>query len=252
MTEQSAATAKEPERDDASRAADGLDSERPSLVARSPSLRVGTPTVGLQRRLTWVFLSLVFTVLGLSSLSFFLHARRTYLRQQQQELRLLAQIIADEIDGDLHARLARRDEPGYQEIRARLDFGAYAATMVNQLRSALASDSELEISVDKVELTTERAVPCGLILNELVTNALKHGRSPDGRCRLRIEVRALPAGFALPVGDRGPGLPAVDVSASRRSLGRDITRGLVRQLRATLTQTSDGGATCTLTVPEEA
>jgi two-component sensor histidine kinase len=123
---------------------------------------------------------------------------------------------------------------------------------VNQLRSALAADSELEIRVDKVELTTERAVPCGLILNELVTNALKHGRSPDGRCRLRVEVRALPQGFSLTVADSGPGLPADDAPSARRSLGHDIVRGLVRQLRAKLTQTSEGGATYTLTVPAEA
>jgi len=159
--------------------------------------------------------------------------------------------IADSVQRVRSMALVHQMLYGGEDL-ARLDFGAYAATMVNQLRSALASDSELQISVDKVELTTERAVPCGLILNELVTNALKHGRSPDGRCRLRIEVRALPAGFALTVGDRGPGLPAADVSASRRSLGRDIIRGLVRQLRATLTQTSDGGATYTLTVPDEA
>jgi two-component sensor histidine kinase len=136
------------------------------------------------------------------------------------------------------------------EDLSRIDFGAYAATMVNQLRGALAADSEVEIDVDKVELTTERAVPCGLILNELVTNALKHGRSADGRCRLRVQVRALAAGFQLIVADQGPGLHA-DASSPRRSLGRDIIRGLVRQLRATLTSDSAGGTTFTLTVPHE-
>jgi two-component sensor histidine kinase len=159
--------------------------------------------------------------------------------------------IADSVQRVRSMALVHQMLYGGEDL-ARLDFGAYAATMVNQLRSALAADSELEIRVDKVELTTERAVPCGLIHNELVTNALKHGLSPDGRCRLRVEVHALSQGFSLTVADSGPGLPADDAPSARRSLGRDIIRGLVRQLRATLTHTSDGGATYTLTVPVEA
>ena len=86
MTEQTTATATAPARPDTAQDGGAPDTERSSVSERSPSVRVGMPTVGLQRRLMWVFLSLVTSVLALNSLLFFLHARHTHLAQLQKQL----------------------------------------------------------------------------------------------------------------------------------------------------------------------
>ncbi len=128
-----------------------------------------------------------------------------------------------------------------------IDFGDYARTLTTLLLSSLDPSTELTIEADKVEVSVEQAVPCGLILNELVTNALKHGRSVDGRCRLRLAVRAAGNGFSMSIADSGPGFPSEPAQAS--SLGVQLVRALVRQLRARSVIESDGGARVTVHVP---
>ena len=132
---------------------------------------------------------------------------------------------------------------------AMVDLGAYAETLVGQLRGSLGAAADVVMQTAPVQVSVEQAIPTGLILNELVTNALKHGRSADGRCRLTIGVQPEAAGFVVEVRDQGPGLPADFASSAGRSLGKQIIRALVRQLGATLRQADGGGAHFTLRVP---
>jgi nitrate/nitrite-specific signal transduction histidine kinase len=96
----------------------------------------------------------------------------------------------------------------------------------------------------------ERAVPCGLILNELITNAIKHGRSADGLARVSLQVASTPDGFAFSVRDQGPGWKRTPGVRSGVSIGQDLVEALVHQLRATMTVTVDGGTTVRIDVPE--
>ena len=71
----------------------------------------------------------------------------------------------------------------------RIDFAEYAAELVRRLHAAVASDPHriaIELALDPIELAIEQAVPCGLILNELLTNAFKYAF--HGRDRGRIEI----------------------------------------------------------------
>jgi two-component sensor histidine kinase len=131
----------------------------------------------------------------------------------------------------------------------KIDFGRYVESLLAQLEGATDSTVAAEVVADRVEVPVDQAIPCGLIVNELVTNALKHGRSPDGRCRLSIEVRGTKAGFAILVGDRGRGVPSDFEQRQRQSLGVQVVRALVRQLSATLTVSGERGAHFTIAVP---
>ncbi len=132
---------------------------------------------------------------------------------------------------------------------SRVDLGGYAQILGSELRGALAPSAELRIDVERADVTVEQAIPCGLVLNELITNALKHGRSADGLNRLHVEVRAAPDGVALVVADQGPGLPPDFAQRRRSSLGMKIVDALARQLGATLQVTSSGGTRFSLLVP---
>ena len=100
----------------------------------------------------------------------------------------------------------------------------------------------LRLHADEVQLNIDTAAPCGLILNELVSQALKHAFK-DGRSgELRVELRAEADGYSLTVADDGPGFPAdVDLKTTA-SLGMSLVDTLTKQLKAKLTIRSEHGA----------
>jgi two-component sensor histidine kinase len=107
---------------------------------------------------------------------------------------------------------------------------------------------ELAIRIGDVQLDMDRAVPCGLIVNELVSNALKHA-FPDGRAgRVCIELQAFGGQqHVLVVGDNGVGLPA-DLDYQRaNSLGLQLVDDLTQQLHGNLRVNREGGTTFTIT-----
>jgi two-component system, sensor histidine kinase PdtaS len=96
-------------------------------------------------------------------------------------------------------------------------------------------------NLEAIDLNLEAAVPCGLIINELISNALKYA-FPDGRQgEVRIELAARPGGMArLVVADNGVGLHHVDW-ATARSLGMRLVRTLAEQIGAEVEVKSAAG-----------
>jgi PAS domain S-box-containing protein len=130
-----------------------------------------------------------------------------------------------------------------------VDLGDYARTLSGAMRASIGPDAALNLQVEPVQVSIDVAVPVGLILNELITNALKHGRDTEGACTLTIAVRRDADAIVLQVADRGPGFP--QSPASTGSLGMQLIRSLTRQLRGKLALSSEGGATATLRIPAE-
>jgi PAS domain S-box-containing protein len=128
-----------------------------------------------------------------------------------------------------------------------VDLGDYALTLGRNLKGSLAPDATITFAFERVEVAIDVAIPCGLVLNELVTNALKHGRAADGSCTITVEVGCAADTFTLAVADCGPGFPEEPRGAS--SLGMQLIRSLTRQLRGQLAFVSEEGARVSLTVP---
>lgn len=109
----------------------------------------------------------------------------------------------------------------------------------------------LDVEVDDLQLDMSRAVSCGLIVNELVSNALKHA-FPNGRAG-RIQVRVEPQGggrHVLRVSDDGVGLPrAVDVECAD-TLGLQLVSDLTQQLRGTLSVCRERGTSFSISFDE--
>ncbi len=94
-----------------------------------------------------------------------------------------------------------------------------------------AGDCWIEMEADPLELPIELAVPIALIVNELVTNAVKHAY-PQGGGPVRLELRGEADGHIhLLVGDKGIGYRS---DVARKGLGSRLIPGLARQLRAEL------------------
>lgn len=123
---------------------------------------------------------------------------------------------------------------------SRIDLGEYLGRLVVMLRETFASDRsrvKLAVATEKVLADISLAIPCGLLVNELVANAFKHafvgGREGEVRLTLRAPSAAQPE-VALMVADDGVGLPVDLDLASVRSLGLKLARQLADQMNARL------------------
>ena len=140
----------------------------------------------------------------------------------------------------VHDQLWRQPELGFVDVRE------FTAALCANLRGAL-GDQFLRVDVPPMLLEADRAIPLGLLVTELVTNAAKYAY-PDGRGEIRVSVVPEAEGFVLSVADDGVGLPAdFDFDAtSRTSLGMRIVKSLGNQLGATI-DIRRGGPGCAFT-----
>jgi two-component sensor histidine kinase len=131
-----------------------------------------------------------------------------------------------------------------------VNFASYAAVLAETLFRAYgfdASRAQLRVEIVPLELGVDKAIPAGLILNELISNALKHA-FPKGRCgSLLIEGKLENGMVELSVQDDGVGMSgsaALTAEPRRKSLGMTIIKVLCKQLKATFEPPRDSGAGC--------
>lgn len=104
----------------------------------------------------------------------------------------------------------------------------------------------LTCCAEPIEVHANKAIPLGLILNELVTNAFKHAYGDEERGEVRVSLVATPFGrLRLEVRDFGRGLPAEFGSTEARdSLGMRVLAALARQLKGSLSHEPFARGTC--------
>jgi two-component sensor histidine kinase/PAS domain-containing protein len=117
-----------------------------------------------------------------------------------------------------------------------VDFGPYLQNLCMRLAGSLLPDDRVRIVVDAevAEMAMERAVSLGMIVNELVTNAVKYAYPAPAGGEIKVGFRVAEAGAVLTVRDWGVGLPG-EFDGRGGGLGARLTRSMVRQLDATLT-----------------
>jgi two-component sensor histidine kinase len=137
---------------------------------------------------------------------------------------------------------------------ARVDMADYIRSLATCLsRSAEVNPGQIVLKVDVAggPLGIDTAIPCGLIINELVSNALKHAFPEGQKGAIGIDLR--PEGekrLALTVRDNGVGLPGhVDVRHTE-SLGWQLVNALTHQLGGAL-EITNGAGTCVRITFEE-
>ncbi|NER35085.1 MAG: PAS domain S-box protein [Oscillatoria sp. SIO1A7] len=123
---------------------------------------------------------------------------------------------------------------------ARINQGEYIRNLTSNLLRSYGVNPrriKLEVNVCDVFMSIDAAIPCGLIINELVTNSLKYafnGFATEGK--IHIDLHRDAAGqFSLGVGDNGVGLPSHIDWESTQSLGLRLVRTLASQLGARVT-----------------
>ena len=128
---------------------------------------------------------------------------------------------------------------------ARIDFADYIQSLTKNLLYSYSIDLnaiQLEFQSENVYLNLDTAIPCGLFVNELVSNALKHG-FPDGRQgKITISFSQIEnEQFLLTVKDNGIGFPSDLDFHKTETLGLRLVGSLASQLQGTLEmERSDG------------
>lgn len=163
------------------------------------------------------------------------------LREKLEESRARLQTIRL-----IHESLHRSDNPGAVELGPFLDRLAR-----DILGLYIASGVRLETDLSLVVVDPETASSCGMVVTELITNALKHA-FPGGRTGLLcLGLRIEGASCSISVRDDGVGLPGGFVPSAVSSMGMKIITGYVQQLRGRLAIGSGlrGGASFSFTFP---
>jgi two-component sensor histidine kinase len=123
-------------------------------------------------------------------------------------------------------------------IFSKIALNEYAVALAHQLLqvySPNAGSVTIDSQLETVEVDISQAVPCGLVLNEMVTNALKHGFR-DGRAgRIALCISEEPSrNIVMAVRDDGVGLPAEFDLSAPTTFGLRLMKMLARQLDGTL------------------
>jgi PAS domain S-box-containing protein len=149
----------------------------------------------------------------------------------------------------LHESLYQSDDLG------RVDMQEYVDKLVGTLKRTYgqtASSAHFVTRIDRVHLPVDVAVPCGLIVNELVTNALKHAfiDAREGvQNEVRVEMRRVDDDLMLLVADNGAGFADTVDPGRQETMGLTLVRDLSAQLGGHAQFATAGGARCTVRFP---
>ena len=122
---------------------------------------------------------------------------------------------------------------------SRVDLGDYLERLAHSIRATYSGTSEritmrLALPAESVHLDLERTIPCGLLVNELVTNAFKHAFPGERYGEIVIELKENNERILFSIADNGTGLPPETALAERSSLGLQLVPFLVDQLHGAL------------------
>jgi two-component sensor histidine kinase len=135
---------------------------------------------------------------------------------------------------------------------AKIDFGRYIHGLTANLFDAYGVDPariRLNIRAADIALGVDMAVPCGLIINELVSNALKHAFLPGARGTIDIVIRTLGTGrMEIVVADDGIGLSEPPANADKKTMGMRLIDTLTIQLDGVLAIQTDKGTRFSITL----
>lgn len=113
----------------------------------------------------------------------------------------------------------------------RLNFKDYINDLVKDIKHSLGGSKELNVTLnaEDIYLNLSNAIPCGLILNELITNAYKHAGEHQSSIEVLIELKRNGNLIELKVKDNGPGMTEQALTKPN-TLGVELIKSLTEQL----------------------
>jgi two-component sensor histidine kinase len=133
-----------------------------------------------------------------------------------------------------------------------IDFAEYLRKLINHISRSYQIQTEaikMKVNVGDLALGVDTAVPCGLIINELISNSLKHAFPAGTAGEILIDLDTNDGGYKLTLSDDGIGLPKdLDIEHAK-TLGLKLVRTLTEQLRGQLSHSNGHGTKFEITFP---
>ncbi len=136
---------------------------------------------------------------------------------------------------------------------ARIEFSDYICNLTNNLMRCYGVNRHIQIklNIDKVFLRIDTAIPCGLIINELISNSIKYAFINSEYGEISVSFLLIDQGkYSLTVSDNGVGIPE-DIFYNNQSLGLELVWKLVEQLEGTIAFNTNSGASFNITFLEQ-
>ena len=151
----------------------------------------------------------------------------------------------------IHERLYKSDD-----LKS-INFGEYISNLANDLFRTYGADrNKLELDLrmkntDNLNVDINTAVPLGLIVNELLSNSIKHAFPDDRGGKIMVDFHKEDDGFILIISDNGIGFPEELDYKNTKSLGLQIVNTLTNQIGGVITMNVQDGTTFTIEFKED-
>lgn len=125
-----------------------------------------------------------------------------------------------------------------------VDFAEYVRSLMAEMVTSYGIDPDrirITLELEPIRLEIHHAIPCGLIVNELASNAFKHGFPNSGSGEVRVLLQQQGRRILLAVEDTGVGITGDHIPRERKSLGLILVDILTRQLNGRMETTSKQG-----------
>jgi two-component sensor histidine kinase len=149
-----------------------------------------------------------------------------------------------QVMADIHNRLY-----GSSDI-AQIEFDVFVNTLAKDIIAAYASDSlriDLEADLEPVTLDIDAAIPCSLIISELLSNAIKHAFPGKSKGTVAVALKQRAEKLHLRIRDSGSGMPEENHQRSNGSLGLKLVHALVEQLDGEIIFSNENGTSVSIT-----
>ncbi|MGZ4959182.1 MAG: sensor histidine kinase [Methylomonas sp.] len=189
------------------------------------------------------------------------HREKNNLQVVSSLINLQARSVNNEETADLLKQSADRikamallhEKLYHSKDLAKIDFNDYIRSLVDHLLFGYGAHTDkitLNMNIDKVFLGVDTAIPCGLIINELLSNALKHAFPGDRRGEIGITFTRDQGEYVLTIADNGVGLPDELDFKKSSSLGLQLVDTLTNQLMGKMSLDRTNGSAFTLRFAE--
>ncbi|MCB0751596.1 MAG: sensor histidine kinase, partial [Ignavibacteriae bacterium] len=128
-----------------------------------------------------------------------------------------------------------------------IDFKEYIQNLTNYIFSSYTNNKKIRMAIEaeEIKLNIDTAVPCGLIINELVSNAMKYAFPENFKIEkpvIKVAIKRLDElKYSLIISDNGIGIPEDYDQRQSKSLGLQLVNSLVAQIEGDLKVISEKG-----------
>ena len=158
--------------------------------------------------------------------------------------------IFDETRGRIYSMALTHEMLYKGDDLANIGYDKYVERLILNLVDSLSLEKEkvfTDIHIPEVKINLDTAIPLGLVINEVITNALKYGANSEGQTHIFIKLSVIgKEDFILEISDTGKGINEEITHENSDSLGLQLIQTLAEQLDGEITRKSEEGTKYTL------